>query len=95
MLQATGSTDPDVLFAAKTEFSRPYARERTYGVASMTLGLAILATIAFARLALPLALVSAPFLVLGYRCRQKGRRNLATIEVAFRRYASPRRHDER
>jgi hypothetical protein len=94
MLQATGSTDPDVLFAAKTEFSRPYAREKTYGLVSAALGLAVLATIALANLALPFALASVPLLILGYRCRQKGVRNLTTIEVAYRMYSPPRRHDE-
>jgi hypothetical protein len=94
MLRATGSTDPDVLFAAKTEFARPYAREKACGLLSVALGLAVLATIALANVALPFALVSAPLLILGHRCRQKGVRNLTTIEVAYRLYSPPRRHDE-
>jgi hypothetical protein len=94
MLQATGSTDPDVLFAAKTEFSKAYAREKAYGLVSLALGLAILAAVALTKLALPCALASAPLLILGYRCRQKGVRNLTTIEVAYRLYSPPRRQHE-
>ncbi len=88
MLRSTGSTDPDVLFAAKAEFSKAYVREKTYGLVSLAVGLVVLATIALVKLALPFALVSVPLLILGYRCRQKGVRNLTTIEAAYRMYAS-------
>jgi hypothetical protein len=94
MLQATGSTDPDVLFAAKTEFGRQYERQRMYGLLSIGLGLATLATIALANLALPFAIVSVALMLAGYRCRQHGVRNLTTIDTAFRTYSPPRRQHE-
>jgi hypothetical protein len=95
MLKATGSTDPDVLYAAKAEFGRPFARQRTYGLLSISAGLAMLAAIASRVLSVPFVLASVALLALGSWCHRKGARNLATIDVAYRLYSPPRRYDER
>jgi hypothetical protein len=95
VLQSTGSTDPDVLFAAKAELGRPFERQRMYGLLAIVAGLAMGAAIASRILAIPFVLAAAALLAVGNWCRRKGTRNLATIDVAYRMYSSARRHDER
>jgi hypothetical protein len=95
MLQSTGSTDPDVLFAAKAEFGKPFERQRMYGLLAMVAGLVMLAAIAARLVDLPLALAAGALLAAGNWCRRKGTRNLATIDVAYRMYSSARRQHER
>lgn len=88
MLEATGSSDPDVLYAAKAEFGRRFERQRMRGLLAIIAGLAILAAIALRLLVWPYALAGVALLGLGFWSRTRGVRNLTTIEAAYRRYAS-------
>jgi hypothetical protein len=78
-LQATGSTDPDVLFAAKREFGTPFAKQKLLGLALYLVG----ALITIRLLLAPLGITMALF---GLWLWRRGRRSLATIEAAHDEY---------
>lgn len=72
-LRAIGSSDPDVLHAAKDELVRPFARQRAAGTGLCVVGVLVAATIRLAPL-------GAAVVVLGAWLWLKGRRNVATVE---------------
>jgi hypothetical protein len=78
-LKATGATDEDVLYAAKTLYGAPFRFQRGAGIASLLLGTLISLTGIGALLGLPTALF-------GIWLWRKGLRNLAVVEAAFAGY---------
>jgi len=78
-LRVTASTDPDVLFAAKTEYARPYTNQRVIGLVAMVVGV-------FASLTIVLAIVGVPLAIVGFWLWRKGIRNLTLVDAAYTQY---------
>jgi hypothetical protein len=78
-LKATGSTDPDVLFAAKTEFGRSFRHQKVNGLIAVAAG----AVTSFTAL---LVLIGIPLAIFGVWYWRKGERNLAVIDAAYVQY---------
>jgi hypothetical protein len=81
MLRATGSTDPDVLFAAKTEYGRTFKIQKMVGLSAMIMGVCSV-------LMIVLAIVGIPVIAFGFWCWRKGSRNLAGLEATYSTYAA-------
>jgi hypothetical protein len=79
VLKATGSTDPDVLFAAKEEYGSTFATQRFQG-------LGLLITGALASLTIVLAIIGVPVAIFGWWFWRKGKRNVALVEAAYSHY---------
>jgi len=75
-LKATGSTDRDVLFAAKEEFAARYRPLRWFGIWALVSG-------GFATLLVLTAFIGIPLMILGWWWLRRARRNLATIEETY------------
>lgn len=80
-LKATGSTDPDVMFAAKTEYGRRFNFQKVTGLVAMVVGVC-------SCLSLVLAIVGIPVAAFGFWCWRKGVRNLVVLEATFSYYAA-------
>lgn len=79
VLKGTGSSDADVLFAAKEEFGSTFATQRFQG-------LGLLITGALSCLTIVLAIIGVPVAVFGWWLWKKGQRNVATVEAAYANY---------
>ena len=80
-LKATGSTDPDVLYAAKQELAVPFDRHRIVCLWLIVAGTLVCLTIL-------LAPIGVPTVLFGVRHRRRTQRNLATIESAHAAYVA-------
>jgi hypothetical protein len=78
-LKATGSTDPDVLFAAKEEFAARYRPLRWFGIWGLVSG-------ALATVLVITAFIGIPLMILGWWWLRRAKRNLATIDATFARF---------
>ncbi|HEX6814368.1 MAG TPA: hypothetical protein VF102_01745 [Gemmatimonadaceae bacterium] len=78
-LRATGSSDPDVLYAAREELAAPFQRHRTVCVLIIIAGTLVCLTIV-------LAPVGVAAVVFGVRHRRRSERNLATIDAAHTQF---------
>jgi hypothetical protein len=78
-LKATGSTDRDVLFAAKEEFAARYRPMRWFGIWGLVTGglMTVLVLTAF---------LGIPLMVLGWWWLRRARRNITTIETTYATY---------
>lgn len=85
-LTATGSRDPDVLFAAKTELGRTFAQQKLSGLVAVIVGLGTSLTLVFAILGIPLA-------CFGAWCWRKGARNLEIVDTAYQQVVAALRGD--
>lgn len=81
LLEATGSTDADVLFAAKTEYARTFNYQKVYGLLAMVGGAAT-------SLGLRLAMVGIPLALVGSWYWRKGVRNLTIVEAGYEQFMS-------
>lgn len=81
MLKATGSTDPDVLLAAKEEFSYGYRILKFFGIWGLVTG--VLAT-----LLIVLAFIGIPLLIFGWWALRRSKRNVRLIESTFAEYVA-------
>jgi len=79
-LKATGSTDRDVLYAAKEEFAARYRPLRWFGIWGLVSGALMTALVLTAFLGIPL-------MILGWWWLRRARRNLATIEATYATYS--------
>jgi hypothetical protein len=79
VLKATGSTDPDVLFAAKEEYGSTFATQRFQGMGLLITG-------ALSCLTILLAVIGVPVAIFGWWLWQKGKRNIALVEGAYANY---------
>ncbi len=78
-LKATGSKDPDVLFAAKQSLLEPVKPLKFIGLwAYVTGGLMTILILT--------AIIGIPLILFGWWTRRRGRTNIATIESAFGEY---------
>jgi len=78
-LKATGSTDRDVLYAAKEEFAARYRPLRWFGIWGLVSG-------GLATVLVITAFIGIPLMFLGWWWLRRARRNLATIEETYARY---------
>jgi hypothetical protein len=79
VLKATGSTDPDVLFAAKEEYGSTFATQRFQGMGLLITG-------ALASLTIIMAVIGVPVAIFGWWLWRKGKRNIALVEEAYAHY---------
>jgi len=79
-LRATGSSDPDVLYAAKQELSAPFDRHRIVCLCIIVAGALVCCTVVLVPL-------GAPAVLFAVRDHRRTKRNLATIETAHGAYA--------
>jgi hypothetical protein len=79
VLRASGSTDADVLFAATTEFGRPFRNQKVYGFVAIGAGAALSLTVVMLPVGVPLAIAGVWFW-------HKGNRNAGVIESAYTAY---------
>lgn len=84
-LRTTGSTDADVLFAATTEFGRPFRNQKLYGFIAIAVGAALAFTVVMVLAGVPLAIAGVWFW-------HKGNRNTAVIESAYTSYMESLTH---
>jgi Family of unknown function (DUF5362) len=80
-LKATGSTDPDVLFAAKQDLLDQYKPLKTMSWILIICGVLICLTLIG-------AIIGVPMILLGWWLRRKCNRNIATVEAGFAEYLS-------
>ena len=80
-LKATGSTDPDVLYAAREELAAPFQRHRVVCLLIIVAGTLVCFT-------LVLAPIGVPAVLYGVRHHRRTRANLETIEAAHVAYVS-------
>jgi hypothetical protein len=81
VLKATGSTDPDVLYAAKEDFAATFKTQKIQGLIGLVAGAASSLTIV-------LAIIGVPVALFGWWLWRKGQRNLATVEAAYADYVA-------
>jgi len=80
-LKATGSTDPDVLFAAKQDLLDQYKPLKTMSLIPIICGALLCLTVIG-------AIGGVPLILLGWWLRRKCNRNIATVEEGFSDYLS-------
>lgn len=80
-LRATGSSDPDVLYAAKQELSAPFDRHRIVCLWIIIAGTLVCCTVVLAPFGVPAVLY-------GVRRRRRTRENLVTIATAHAEYVA-------
>jgi hypothetical protein len=85
VLRTTGSTDADVLFAATTEFGRPFRNQKLFGLIAIAVGAALGLTVVLVIAGVPLAIAGVWFW-------HKGNRNTAVIESAYTSYMASLTH---
>jgi hypothetical protein len=78
-LRATGSTDPDVLFAKKEELLQETKRLKLLGIVPLIAGTILTASIVG-------AIVGIPMLIVGYLVRKTYNQNIEISEEAFALY---------
>jgi hypothetical protein len=79
VLKATGSRDPDVLYAAKEEYGSTFATQRFQGLGFLITG-------ALSSLTIILAIIGVPVAIFGWWLWRKGKRNVALVEAAYANY---------
>jgi hypothetical protein len=82
--KATGSSDADVLYAAKEEYGSTFAAQHFQG-----LGLLIVS--ALSSVTIVLVIIGVPVAIFGWRFWQKGKRNIAIVEGAYADYLASTR----
>lgn len=80
-LKATGSTDPDVLAAAKDELASTYKPLRWFGIWGLVTG-------ALATALILTAFIGIPVFFFGLWALRRAKKNMATLESAFADYTS-------
>lgn len=80
-LKATGSTDPDVLAAAKDELASTYKPLKWFGIWGLVTG-----TLATALVLT--AFIGIPVLIFGFWALRRAKKNMATLDAAFADYTS-------
>ncbi|HET9604093.1 MAG TPA: hypothetical protein VFO96_07355 [Gemmatimonadales bacterium] len=78
-LKATGSSDPDVLLAAKDQLSAPYKPLKWFGIWGIVTG-------SLCCLLIVLAFIGIPLVIFGIWALKRSKKNAATIEAAFSDY---------
>ena len=78
-LRATGSTDPDVLFAKKEELLSETKRLKLLGVVPLIVGTILTATLIG-------AIVGIPMLIVGFSVRRAYKHNIAITDAALAEY---------
>ena len=78
-LKATGSTDPDVLAAAKDELAGSYKPLKWFGIWGLVTG-----TLATALVLT--AFIGIPVLIFGFWALRRAKKNMQTLESAFGEY---------
>ena len=78
-LKATGSTDRDVLYAAKEEFAARYRPMRWMGIWALVCG-------GLCTLLVITAFIGIPLLFLGWWWLKRAKRNITTIEETYATY---------
>jgi hypothetical protein len=81
VLKATGSSDPDVLYAAKEEYGSTFATQRFQGLVFLITG-------ALSSITIILAVIGVPIAIFGWWFWKKGQRNIAIVEAAYADYVS-------
>lgn len=79
MLKATGSTDPDVLFAAKEEFSYGYRTLKWFGIWGLVTG-------TLATMLIIMAFIGIPVFIFGWWALRRSKQNVRVIEATFTEY---------
>jgi hypothetical protein len=79
VLKSTGSTDTDVLTAAKAELIKPMKFLKFMGIWAYVTG-------ALATALILMAIIGIPLLIFGWWVRRRANRNIETIEAAFTEY---------
>jgi hypothetical protein len=87
-LRAIGSTDPDILYAAKTELSRAFVHQKAGGIALAAVGVLMTLTMF-------LAPVGIPVIAAGVWCWRRGIHNLEVVETAHQAFLSATRRTSR
>ncbi len=80
-LKASGSTDPDVLLAARDQLSAPYKPLKWFGIWGIVTG-------SLCCLLIIMAFIGIPLLVFGIWALKRSRKNAATIETTFNQYVA-------
>ncbi len=80
-LKATGSSDPDVLYARKEELLAPSRSMKLLGIAPIIVGIAMSLTIIG-------AVVGIPAICFGFFIRKRIRTNIRTAESALSEYTA-------
>jgi len=78
-LKATGSSDPDVLLAAKNDLSAPFRQQKFTGLLLLVVG-------AVSSLTLVLAIIGIPVAIFGFWVWRRGTSNLAIVERTFNQF---------
>jgi hypothetical protein len=78
-LRATGSTDPDVLFAKKEDLLSETKRLRLLGIVPLVVGTIMTVTVIG-------AIVGIPMLVVGFSVRKSIKHNIAVTDAALAEY---------
>jgi hypothetical protein len=87
-LNAIGSTDPDVLYAAKTELGRAFVHQKIGGVVVAITGVLL-------SLTMVLAPVGIPVIAAGVWCWRRGIHNLEVVEAAHQAFLNATRRPGR
>jgi hypothetical protein len=88
-LKATGSYDPDVLDATKTELLSRVRFQKLTGLFLMVSGTAASLIRSGVLGGIPMVAIGIPMAVLGWWFWRRGSRNLATVEAGFAEYVNP------
>jgi hypothetical protein len=78
-LKATGSRDPDVLYAQKQKLLTPGKHLRMLGMICIVIGVAFTVTVI-------LAIAGIPSVIFGWWCWRFGTKNNAAVEAGFAEY---------
>lgn len=85
VLEATGSRDPDVLYAQKLELLGAARRPLVIGTLLLMIGIAGSVTVVFAPIGIPVALF-------GWSLRRRGVTNVSNVQAGFAQYMNYRHH---
>lgn len=80
-LKATGSSDPDILYARKEELLSETRKMKLLGSAPIVVGALVSLTIVG-------AVVGIPAMIFGFSMRGRMRRNIAAVDEAYTDYVS-------
>ena len=80
-LKATGSSDPDILYARKEELLSETKKMKLLGTAPIVVGVLMSLTIIG-------AVVGIPAMIFGFSMRSRMRRNVAAVDEAYTEYVS-------
>ena len=80
-LKATGSTDPDVLAAAKDELASTYKPLKWFGIWGIVTG-------TLATLLIITAIIGVPVLLFGIWALRRSKKNMRVLDAAFAEYTA-------